>query len=172
MRVVVGRIVRAHGIRGEVVVEPRTDRPQERFAPGSVLGTSTGATLTVRSVRRHADRLLVRLRGVSDRQAAERLRGTTLEVDLDPAQARDEAEVYPDAALVGLRVVAMSGAAVGHVVGVEHLPVQDLLVVRHPDGSQSLVPFVEAIVVAVCLDAGYVRIDPPDGLLPPRPEEG
>lgn len=165
MRVIVGRVVRAHGIRGEVVIEPRTDRPQERFVPGAVLRTSAGATLTLRSVRPHGERLLVRVRGVSDRAEAERLRGTTLEADLDPADGCGDAEVYPDAVLVGLRAVEMSGAEVGQVVGVEHLPAQDLLVIRHANGTQSLVPFVAAIVPEVCLDTGCLRIDPPDGLL-------
>lgn len=173
MRVTVGRVARAHGIRGEVVVEPRTDRPQRRFAPGSVLWRADGPALTVGSVRGHGERLVVRFRGVRTRDEADRLRGLLLEVDLDESRHDGDLDVdldvdqdlYPDALLVGLRAVDTSGSAVGVVVGVEHPPMHDLLVIRDEGGQTRLVPFVRAIVDEISLAEGYLRLDPPAGLL-------
>ena len=90
MRVVVGRVVRPHGIRGEVVVVPGTDRPDERFARGARLHRSTGGDLVVRAARPHGDRWLVSLAGVSTRDQAEGLRGVVRAlvpvVDLDKGE--------------------------------------------------------------------------------------
>ena len=113
--VVVGRIGKVHGLRGEVSVEPRTDEPDRRFADGAVLRTQTprgtaphGAdrptSLTVRTVRWHQSRLLVTFDEVADRTAAEALRGLTLVVDVDIAEEPDDPEEFYDHQLVGLAV--------------------------------------------------------------------
>lgn len=163
MRLVVGRVARPHGVRGELVVEPRTDQPERRFAPGAILRTDSGASLTVVSSRPHSGRLLVRLAGVDDRTAADRLRGWELLVEADPDDTDDE--LYADVALIGLDVRTTGGDHVGSVVAVEHLPMHDLLVVALEQGREVRVPFVAAIVVEVDASGGRLRIDPPPGLL-------
>ena len=117
MLLVVGRVGRAHGVKGEVTVEVRTDEPETRLAPGSVLLTDPPerGPLTVRTAHVHSGRLLVRFDGVDDRTAAEALRGTLLLVDVDPAAPPDEDDAWYDHQLVGLAVVDTGGAAVGEV---------------------------------------------------------
>jgi len=167
MLLVVARVGRAHGVKGEVAVEVRTDDPDTRLAPGAVLLTEPveRGPLTVRSTRDHSGRLLVRFVGVEDRTAAEDLRGTLLQVDVDPAQVPDEDDAWYDHQLVGLAVVDTTGREVGTVAGVVHLPAQDLLSVLRPDGSEALVPFVAQIVPEVDVAGGCVVVAPPPGLL-------
>lgn len=165
MRVVVGRIGRAHGIKGELTVEVRTDEPERRFAPGSSL-VSGSRTLVVAGSRMHSGRLLLRIQGVADRTAAEALQGSVLEVDVDPAVVPDEDDAYYDHQLEGLDVLDHAGARVGTVSEVLHLPQQDLLVVR-ADDREVMVPFVAAIVPTVDLDAGSITLADVPGLLDP-----
>ncbi len=170
MELVVGRVAKAHGIAGEVVVEVRTDDPQERFARGKILRArvSRGGeqrAYTVESVRPHGERLLVRLAGVADRDGADALRGTLFVVDsgeLPPITKPDE---YYDHQLEGLRVRTVTGVEVGTVAEVLHTAGGELLSVVTDTGAEVLVPFVNAIVPAVSLAEGVVDIDPPDGLL-------
>lgn len=188
--VVVGRIGRAHGVRGDVSVEVRTDEPDRRFAVGSALRTSTSAgparadaaveqTLTVEGARWHSGRLLLHFEGVDDRTAAESLRGLLLQVEVDPSEVPVDPEEFYDHQLVGLTVVDRSGARVGRVVDVVH-GAQDLLVVDRapvPDGAvergaartetavPAMVPFVHALVPEVDLASGRLVVDLPDGLL-------
>jgi 16S rRNA processing protein RimM len=104
------------------------------------------------------------LAGVTDRTAAEALRGTLLVVDVDPGEQPDDPDEFYDHQLVGLAAVDLAGAPLGEVADVLHLPAQDLLAVRAPDGRELLVPFVAAIVPTVDLAAGRVVVDPPPGL--------
>jgi 16S rRNA processing protein RimM len=171
---VVARVGRAHGIRGEVTIEVRTDAPEERFAPGARLhvtgeGARAGDVLTVASVRDHNGTLLLAFDGVGDRSAAERLRNAMLEADVPDETG--EADAWYDHQLVGLRVLDPAGAELGEVVAVEHPPAQDLLVVRRPDGARRFVPFVSALVPAVDVSAGHVVVDAPLGLLDDPVEE-
>lgn len=167
MRVVVGRIGRAHGIRGEVTVEVRTDAPEERFSPGAVLYPSGRAglpvELTVAGHRWQGGRLVLGLVGVADRTAAEALRGALLEADVDITDVADDE--YHDLALVGLAVRIADGAHLGRVREVLHLPGQDLLVVVDAEEREVLVPFVHEIVPEVDLAGGFVVVDLPPGLL-------
>jgi 16S rRNA processing protein RimM len=166
MQLVVGRIVRAHGIGGEVSVDVRTDSPERRFASGTRLDTDPAerGPLTVTRSRWHSGRLLVGFDEVSDRTTAEALRGTLLVVDSASSPPGD-ADEYWDHELAELAVVTVDGHAVGQVADVLHPPGSDLLVVRRPGGEEVLVPFVKAIVPEVDLAARRVVIDPPDGLL-------
>jgi len=166
MLLAVGRIGRAHGIRGEVSVEIRTDDPGARFAPGSSLAADPESVgpLTVETVREHSGRLLVRFAGFDDRTAAETLRGTVLLVDSSEIPPTGDPEEFHDHELIGLLVVTADGAEVGEVVNVEHLG-QDLLVVRRSGDDDTLVPFVRAIVPEIDVPGGRVVIDPPPGLL-------
>jgi 16S rRNA processing protein RimM len=164
MQLVVGRIGRAHGVRGEVSVDVRTDDPAARFAPGSSLDTENAGTLTVETVRTHSGRLLVRFAGIGDRTAAEALRGLLLLIDSAEIPPSDDPEEFHDHELIGLAAVSTDGTELGEIVDVEHHG-QDLLVLRRPGGDEALVPFVSAIVPTIDLPAGRVVLDPPPGLL-------
>jgi 16S rRNA processing protein RimM len=167
--VVVGRIGRAHGIRGELNVEIRTDEPERRFAPGSSI-VCEGRTLVVESSRHHSGRLVVAFRGVSDRTAAEQLHGRILEAEIDPTERPDDPEEFYDHQLVGLQVRGSDDAVVGTVTSVVHLPEQDTLVVD-ADGREVYVPFVSAIVPTVDVAAGFVQVSDVPGLLDPEAAE-
>jgi 16S rRNA processing protein RimM len=167
---VVGRIVKPHGVRGELVVDLRTDSPEERFGAGSVLGVRRrGAnrpeTLTVTAARPHSGRLLMQAEGVDGREAAEALRGALLTVRTDELEATDDPDEFHDHELEGLRVVRVTGADVGTVDEVVHTPGAELLVVRTESGRELLVPFVSEIVPEVDLGSGRLVVDPPEGLL-------
>jgi 16S rRNA processing protein RimM len=171
MQLVVGRIGRPHGLRGEVTVEVRTDDPARRFAVGSVLATEPPASgpLTVSSSRWHSGRLLVRFGDCDDRQAAEQLRGVMLVVSSDEIGASADPDEFYDHQLVGLQVVTAGGELVGSVADVLHHG-QDLLVIAgcgDRDGEELLVPFVGPLVPEVDVVAGRLVIDPPPGLLDP-----
>lgn len=169
--VVVGRIGRAHGVRGQVSVEVRTDEPERRFAVGRRLRLSRphgGRTeLEVVAARPHAGRLLVTFAEVADRTVAESLRGTLLSVDIDPTEAPGDPDEYYDHQLVGLVVVDPAGTRLGTVSAVVHLPEQDLVSVTCDDEAgarEVLVPFVQAIVPEVSLADGRLVVDAPPGL--------
>ncbi len=166
MRVVVGRIGRPHGIRGQVTVEPRTDEPDMRFAPGAVLSVDPPMPdLVVEHIHWHSGRLLVSFRGVGDRDGAEALRGLLLHVEREADEAPEDPDEFYDSSLVDCTVQLTDGTVVGTVAEVVHLPGQDLLSVRTPDERDVLVPFVSAIVPTVDLAGRIVVIDPPPGLL-------
>jgi 16S rRNA processing protein RimM len=172
MQLVVGRVMRPHGVLGELAVEVRTDDPELRLAPGAVLGTEPAAAgpLTIARRRWHSGRLLVRFADVDDRTAAESLRGTLLLVDSADLEDLPDPDSYRDHQLVGLTVVEPDGAVVGSVTDVLHHG-QDLLVVAGSGpraGAEILIPFVAAIVTEIDLKAGRVRVDPPAGLLDPE----
>jgi 16S rRNA processing protein RimM len=168
MRVVVGRIGRPHGIRGEVTVEPRTDEPDERFAPGAVLSVDAPVSeLVVDRVHWHSGRLLVTFGGVADRNDAEALRGLLLHVERAEDETPDDPDEYYDSTLTGCAVALPDGSPVGDVSDVLHLPSQDVLVVRTPDEREVLVPFVAAFVPVVDVASRRLVIDPPPGLLEP-----
>jgi 16S rRNA processing protein RimM len=170
MELLVGRVVKAHGITGEVVVDIRTDDPDTRFAPGNRLrairprGGADERSYVIDSVREHGARLLVRFAGVADRDAADALRGSLFVIDSDDLPPIDEPDTYYDHQLEGLRVKTASGQDVGVVAEVLHTAAGELLAVQRETG-EVLVPFVGAIVTSVSLDDGTIEIDPPDGLL-------
>ena len=170
MQLVVGRIGRAHGIKGEVGVEVRTDDPDARFAAGASLLADPvdRGPLRVAATRWHSGRLLVSFAGVADRTAAEALRGTLLLVDVDESARPDDPDEFYDHHLVGLAVVTAAGDAVGEVVDVLHLPAQDVLAITRSDGAEVLVPFVRELVPTVDLDARRLTVDARPGLLDPE----
>jgi 16S rRNA processing protein RimM len=168
---VVGRIGRPHGVRGEVAVEPRTDEPDRRFADGAVLGVrapravdGVPATLTVAATRWHSGRLLVRFAQLGDRTAAEAARGWQLTVPLDPSDSPDDPDEFYDHQLVGLRVEDGDGLVRGVVTAVGHGGGQDLLHVD-VDGRDVLFPFVRELVPVVDVAGGRVVVDDRPGLL-------
>ncbi|MFD1658373.1 ribosome maturation factor RimM [Streptomyces caeni] len=172
MQLVVARIGRAHGVKGEVTVEVRTDEPELRLAPGAVLATdpASAGPLTIETGRVHSGRLLLRFEGVGDRNAAEALRNTLLIAEVDPDALPEGEDEYYDHQLIDLDVVTKDGTQVGRITEISHLPSQDLFVVERPDGSEVLVPFVEEIVTDIDLREQRAVIDPPPGLIDDRAE--
>ena len=168
MQLVVAKIGRAHSLRGEVVLDLRTDDPETRLAVGAELATepASAGPLTVLSRRLHQGRWLVKFVEVADRTAAEALRGVELVVE---AEASDEEDAWYPHELRGLRAELTDGTVVGEVVGLEHLPAHDALALKEtlPGGgtARTLVPFVKAMVPVVDVAGGRVVLDPPGGLL-------
>ena len=166
---VVGRIGKPQGIRGEVTVQVRTDDPEARFASGAVLLTDPPerGPLTVAGSRDQNGRLVLSIAGVEDRTAAEALRDTLLQVDASTLPPPEDDDEFHDHVLRGMAAQLPGGRPVGQVVDVLHLPHGDVLVVQpQPAGAaEILVPFVKAMVPVVDVAARMVTIDPPDGLL-------
>ena len=167
MQLVVGRIGKAHGIKGEVTVEVRTDDPDERFGEGATLTTEPRerGPLTVEHSWWHSGRLVMKLVGVDDRNAAELLRDTVLVVDSEELEPLDDPDEWRDHELEGLPVHLVDGTRVGEIAELLHLPGQDVLVVRRPEAPEVLVPFVREFVPVVDVLASRVVITPPPGLL-------
>lgn len=173
MELVVGRVVKSHGIKGELVVDVRTDEPDERFAVGAELRGHKPReraleTYEVEAAREHSGRLLLRLVGVADRNAADALRGTLFVIDSSQLEPSDDPDEFYDHELEGLSVRLADGSEVGTVGEVLHSAAGELLSIR-PVGEdrELLVPFVAAIVTSVSIADGVVEIDPPEGLLDP-----
>lgn len=172
----VGIVRRAHGLRGELIVDVRTDSPDDRFSPGAVLtsrrpGAPEGR-LTVESARPHSGRLLVRFVEAADRDGAEALRGTLLLIGIDRLGPTGDPDAFHVHQLQGLRAELIDGVVVGTVRDVVHGPGGELLVLARDDGPDALVPFVHAIVPTVDLAAGRLILTPPDGLLDPADTPG
>jgi 16S rRNA processing protein RimM len=177
VEVVVGRIGKPHGLRGEVTVEVRTDEPERRFVAGSSLtvepprGSASSLTsLAIESLRWHQTTLLVKFAELTDRTSAEGARGTLLLAHLDAAETPEDPDEFYDHQLVGLRVEDTDGAVIGEVTGLVH-GAQDLLEVRATDGRPTLVPFVAALVPEVDLAGGRVVVADRPGLVAPYPDE-
>ncbi len=170
MDLVVGRVVKAHGVTGELVVEVRTDDPDDRFAPGTRLrarpsGDGPERAYVIDSAREHGGRLLVRLAGVTNRDAADALRRNVFVIDSEELPLIDDPDEFYDHQLEGLRVVTTDGRLVGNVNEVLHTAAGELLSVTSETGAEVLVPFVSAIVTEVSLENQTIEIDPPEGLL-------
>ncbi|MFD4913554.1 ribosome maturation factor RimM [Streptomyces virginiae] len=170
MELVVARIGRAHGIKGEVTVEVRTDEPELRLSPGAVLRTepATAGPLTIETGRVHSGRLLLRFAGVKDRTGAEALRNILLIAEVDPAELPEEPDEYYDHQLMDLDVVLEDGTEIGRITEISHLPSQDLFIVERPDGTEVMIPFVEEIVAEIDLEEQRCVITPPPGLIDER----
>ena len=164
----VGRIGRPHGLRGDVFVDVRTDDPERRFHAGAVFATARGP-LALRSIRWHGARMVASFAEVADREAAERLRGLELLVDVPAGERPADPEEFYDHQLRGLAAHTADGVLVGRVTDVLHLPAQDTLVVDS-DGREVLVPFVAEIVTDVDLAAGRVEIADRPGLFADLPD--
>ena len=178
IEVVVGRVGKPHGLRGEVTVDVRTDEPERRFAVGATLraeppqGSASGLrSLTVASTRWHQGVLLAGFDELPDRDAAEAARDTMLHAMIPADSSPDDPEEFYAHQLVGLAAYDEAGAPLGEVTAVTHGAAQDLLTVRTPDGRDALVPFVGALVPSVDLDAGRVVIADRPGLVAPFPDD-
>ncbi|MDO9590769.1 MAG: ribosome maturation factor RimM [Microcella sp.] len=164
----VGRLIKAHGLKGALKVELYTDDPDRRFTSGAVftlqVPTSSpwhGKTLTLTELRWYNGQPVAFFEGVSDRTGAESLVKAILWIE-QAADEPDEPDAWYDFQLVGLRALR-DGVEVGAVSRVEHFPAQDLLVIRTAD-ADVLVPFVASMVPAVDITAGTITLTPPPGL--------
>jgi 16S rRNA processing protein RimM len=178
VEVVVGRIGKPHGLRGEVTVDVRTDEPERRFARGSTLraepppgSASSLRSLTVASSRRHQSVLLVSFEELTDRTAAEGARGIVLHATIPAGESPDDPDEYYDHQLVGLAAYDVDGTALGTVAGLVHGGAQDLLRIDTTDGREALVPFVKALVPEVDLAGDRLVIADRPGLVAPFPDE-
>ncbi len=168
MQLTVARVSKAHGLKGEVALDLRTDDPETRLAIGERLETvpAGAGPLTVTHSREHQGRWLVTFAEVTGRNAAEELRGTELVVE---AGDSDEEDAWYPHELEGLRVELTDGTVVGKVVTLEYQPAHEALLIEEslPDGgtARTLVPFVMAIVPVVDVAGGRVVLTPPGGLL-------
>lgn len=172
MDLVIGRVVKTHGVRGELVVDVRTDDPATRFAVGTTLrgraSRNAGggeSQYVVAASRMHAGRLLLSLKDIQGRDEANELRGTLFLIDAADVDSGDDPDEFYDHELEGLPVSTVDGESVGTVKEVLHLPGGELLSVTTADGREVLIPFVREIVPTVSLDG--IEIDPPDGLIDP-----
>jgi 16S rRNA processing protein RimM len=178
IEVVVGRIGKPHGLRGEVTVEVRTDEPERRFARGSTLraepppGSASSLTqVRVTDSRWHQSVLLVRFEELDDRDAAEAARGIVLHASVPADESPEDPDEFYDHQLVGLAAYDVDGSALGTVAGLVHGGAQDLLRITTPEGREGLVPFVKALVPEVDVAGGRVVIADRPGLVTPLEDE-
>ena len=178
LELVVGRIGKPHGVRGEVTVDVRTDEPERRFADGARLraeapkgSASTLRQVTVVRTRWHQGVLLVTFEELTDRTSAEAARGLVLHVTVDPTEQPEDPDEYYDHQLVGLAAYDLEGTHLGEVSAVVHGGAQDLLTIRTPDGRDALVPFVTALVPEVDLEGRRVVVADRPGLVTPLEDD-
>ncbi|WP_285039220.1 ribosome maturation factor RimM [Plantibacter sp. lyk4-40-MEA-4] len=171
----VGRLTKAHGLKGALKVELYTDEPEHRFTPGATFTLQVpagskwrGKTLELIELRWYNSQPVAFFVGISDRSEAETLVKAILWVEQDPTELPVDDDAWYDHQLVGL-AVHRDGVAVGTVARVDHFPAQDLLIVKTGDG-EVMVPFVKAIVPTVDIGAGIVTVTPPTGLFEELPE--
>ena len=173
IEVVVGRIGKPHGVRGEVTIDVRSDEPERRFAPGSSLISEpakgspfTFTRLTVERSRWHGQILLAKFVELPDRNAAELARGTVLSAQVDENETPDDEDEYYDHQLIGLMAFDTEDNELGRITSLQH-GAQDLLVIRTPDGRDALVPFVKALVPIVDLPGERIVVADRPGLVTP-----
>ena len=171
-----GRLTKAHGLKGAIKVELYTDAPEKRFTPGAVFSlqvpTSSpwhGKTLELSELKFYNSHPVAFFKDVSDRSAAETLIKAILWIDHDVNEVPEEEDAWFDHQLIGLAVIR-DGATIGTIAAIDHLPAQDLLTVKTESGDV-LVPFVKAIVTAVDVAAGTLTVDPPLGLFEELPDD-
>ncbi|GAB3266769.1 ribosome maturation factor RimM [Nocardioides dilutus] len=177
IEVVVGRVGKPHGLRGEVTVDVRTDEPEQRFAVGATLRAEPPAgsasplrSLTVASTRWHQGVLLAGFEELPDRNAAESVRGTVLHATIPADSTPDDPEEFYAHQLVGLAAYDVDGTHLGEVTALT-TGAQDLLTVRTLDGRDALVPFVAALVPEVDVPGGRLVIADRPGLVSPFDED-
>ena len=161
MRLLVGRIGRAHGILGEATIEVRSDDPDRRFAVGAKLQSDEHGELTITSGRVHNGILLLGFSGYTDRNQIEKLRNVLLYADVDINEEREDDDDYHVLQLIGCTALLEGGEVFGEVTDVINLPGQDLLAIKTEVG-ESLIPFVRQLEPVVDVAAKRVVVIPPD----------
>ncbi len=165
----VGRLLKAHGLKGAIKLELYTDSPNERFVPGAVLELQVpeespwfGKSVTVTELKWFNSSPVLFLKDVSDRTQAETLIKAILLVEQPLDVSPQEPDAWYDHQLAGLKVMR-DGVEIGTLLRVEHMPAQDLLVIKTEE-AEVLLPFVKAFVPKVDVQAGVIAITPPGGL--------
>ena len=165
----VGRLVKAHGLKGALKLELYTDSPDQRFRAGQELELQVpetsewfGKTVKVAELRFYNQSPVLFLEGIQDRSQAETLVKAILLIETDLEQLPEDPEAWYDHQLVGLTAL-VGEEVVGKVIRVDHLPAQDLLAIETSNG-EVLVPFVKQIVPLVDIQKGQVVLTPPAGL--------
>lgn len=154
LEVVVGRVGRAHGVRGDFAVIEHSDEPEIRFAPGAKLRLENQSqSFEVVSRKRVSGRLVIHLAGVDDRDQVAKMQGKLLVTDVDATQTPDNPDEFYDRQLIGLRLVSSGGRDFGEITEIWHPPAQDVLV-----AGQITVPLVSALVEKVDIQAGKVLL--------------
>jgi 16S rRNA processing protein RimM len=173
----VGRLVKAHGLKGAIKLELYTDSPDQRFQPGQILELQVpetsewfGKTITVSELRFYNQAPVLFLQGIDDRSKAETLIKAILLIETESDVLPEEPEAWYDHQLVGLKAL-VGTESVGSVIRVDHLPAQDLLAIETANG-EVLVPFVKQIVPKVDIESGQLLLTPPDGLFEVNQEVG
>jgi 16S rRNA processing protein RimM len=173
----VGRLTKAHGLKGALKLELYTDEPDLRFQPGAQVSLQVptdspwfGQQLTVKELRYYNSHPVVFFEGVEDRTAAESLSRAILWVEYDPEARPSEDDAWFDHQLVGLDVVR-DDEVIGQILRLDHLPAQDLIVVATSGGDEVMVPFVKQFVPEVNVEGGFIRVTPPGGLFEPLEDE-
>ena len=161
MRLLVGRIGRAHGILGEAPIEVRTDDPDARFAIGQKLQTDGHGDLTITSGRVHNGILLLGFAGFSDRNQIEKLRNTLLYAQVDINEVREDEDDYHVLQIIGCQAFLEDETLFGEVTDVINLPGQDLLAIKTTSG-EALIPFVRQLVPVVDVKNRRLVIVPPE----------
>ena len=165
MQVVVGRLGRPHGVKGEINVEVLTDEPEKRFQTQTKLSIQNSQkSLTVKSARASQKKLLVTFEEIQDRTQAEEYKGQYLTLDLEESEIPTDGDEFYDQQLIGLKAKDNNQTVLGEVIDVIHGSAQDLLVIRTPDNKEVLVPFVDEIVPEVNISEKTMIITPPKGL--------
>ncbi len=160
MRLIVGRIGRAHAISGEATIEVRTADPDRRFAIGAQVDTDAHGKLTISSGRVHNGILLLGFVGITDRNGIEKLKDTLLYAEVDINEESDNKDEYHVLQLIGCTAYLENGDKYGVVSDVINLPSQDLLSITSPNG-ESLIPFVHQLVPSVDIKAKRIIVIPP-----------
>ncbi len=155
----------AHGLKGEVKLDVRTDVPERRLRPGAVVETvpPEAGPLTITRTRQYKGAWYAMFEEIRDRTTVENLRGISLVVETDEVDD-DEPDAWYAHELTGLEVLDTEGWTLGEVTGLEPMPAHDLLVVTEPDGTEVRVPFVKDIVIEVDPEDNCIVVDPPGGL--------
>ena len=161
MRLLVGRIGRAHGILGEATIDVRTDDPDARFAIGQNLQTDGHGDLTITSGRVHNGILLLGFAGFSDRNQIEKLRNTLLYAQVDINEVREDEDDYHVLQIIGCQAFLGDETLFGEVTDVINLPGQDLLAIKTTSG-EALIPFVRQLVPVVDVKNRRLVIVPPE----------
>jgi 16S rRNA processing protein RimM len=164
--VVVGKVTKAHGLRGEVTVLPLTDNP-ERFAPGNVVYLQDGRALSIRDARDNGARLLVTFKGVVDRTTAEALGGSILVVPESDLPDLPDGTYWPHQ-LEGCEVVTTSGRSLGSITDVVANPANDIWVTTGPQGEEILVPAIHQVVAEVDVPGRRVLVHDVPGITAPE----
>ena len=160
MRLLVGRIGRAHGILGEATIEVRTDEPDLRFAIGAKVNTDKHGDLTIVSGRVHNGILLLGFAGITTRNQIEELRNEMMYSDVDINETTGDDDEYHVLQLIGCIAYLETGDKFGEVSDVINLPEQDLLAIKTEEG-ESLIPFVHQLVPEVDVKNKRMVVIPP-----------